>query len=532
MGNPDLRGENASTLQRMPIRTPFGQSPIRTISRFFLICAVILLTIVSCSSQTYWPTDGWRTNTPEQQGMDSDKLCEALDYIQEHHLNVHSLLIVRNGYLVLDVCFYPYNQNDIHDVASVTKSITSTLAGIAVSEGKIKSLSQPMISFFPAPVANNDERKQKITIGHLLSMTSGLQCEAGLNELTLLRMKESANWIKFMLDLPMAEEPGKKFAYNSGGMHLVSGIVTRVTGQSAAEFARHSLFEPLGIRDFEWPSDPQSISHGWGDLHLHPRDMAKIGYLWLNQGVWNGKRLISADWMQQAAQVHAKDGTGEYGYGFWIRPDIGLYEALGRGGQRISVLPSKNMIVVYTGGGFEPGELGKFLMGAIKSDRPLPGNKTAVAQLQAAVGRAADAPPSKTAPPLPPLTAEISGNIFEFDENPAGLEELTLAFKPGAEATVRMAFADHRFTDKLLSERPIGLDDVPRFSPDGRFGLPVGLKGFWKDDTTFVLDYDEIANINHYQFELEFLGEKNVSIRLSEKTGTVNLSFAGKRKVQ
>jgi hypothetical protein len=224
--------------------------------------------------------------------------------------------------------------------------------------------------------------------------------------------------------------------------------------------------------------------------------------------------------------------TCQWSYGFWIHPDIDLYEALGRGGQRISLLPSKNMIVVYTGGGFEPGELAKFLMGAIKSDRPLPENKTAVAQLQAAVERATVAPPSKMAPPLPPLAAEISGNIFEFDENPAGLKELTLVFKPGAEATVRMAFTDHRFTDKLVSERPIGLDDVPRFSPDGRFGLPVGLKGFWKDDTTFVLDYDEIANINHYQFELIFLGEKNVSIRLSEKTGTVNLSFAGKRKMQ
>lgn len=187
--------------------------------------------------------------------------------------------------------------------------------------------------------------------------------------------------------------------------------------------------------------------------------------------------------------------------------------------------------MVFTGGGFEPGEVGKFLLAAIKSDQPLPENKAAFAQLTAAVKRAAVAPPSRSIPPLPPLARKISGNVFQFDENPASLKELTMTFRPRLEATVRLAFADDRFTDKLVSVRPVGLDGIPRLSPDGRFGLPVGLKGFWRDNTTFVLDYDEIANINHYQFELKF-SEKDVSIQLSEKTGTVNLSFAGKRKTQ
>lgn len=501
-----------------------------TLERLLLICAAILILSIPASSQTYWPTHGWRTSTPEQQGMDSEKLREAMDYIREHDLSVHSMLIVRNGYVVLDAYFYPYNEKDVHDVASVTKSITSTLAGVAMNEGKIKSLSQPVLSFFPSFVANNDERKQRLTIEHLLSMTSGLQCEPRKNELTLLQMKESADWVKFMLDLPMADGPGRKFVYCSGGMHLLSGIITRATNQSANDYARRSLFEPLGIRNVKWPADPQGVSHGWGDLHLHPHDMAKIGYLWLNQGMWNSRYLISADWMRQATQIHAKSGSDEYGYGFWIRSGAGLYEAVGRGGQRISVVPSKNLVVVFTGGGFEPGDIGKFLLAAIKSDQSLPENQTAFAQLTAAVKRAAASPPSKSVSPLTPLAGEISGNVFQFDENPAGLKELTLTFRPGAEATVRLTFADNRFTDKLMSVRPIGLDGVPRISPDGRFGLPVGLKGFWKDDTTFVLDYDEIANINHYQFELKF-SEGGVSVQLSEKTGTINLSFAGKRKL-
>ncbi len=259
--------------------------------RLLLNCAAILILAVPSWGQEYWPTHGWRTTAPEQQGMDSDKLREALDYIQQRDLNIHSLLIVRNGYVVLEAYFYPYNEKDVHDVASVTKGITSTLVGIAIDEGKIKSTREPVLGFFSEDsVAHNEASKQKITVEHLLTMTSGLQCEPRNNELTLLQMKQSDNWVKFMVDLPMAEEPGRKFVYCSGGMHLLSGIISRVSGESAYDFARRSLFEPLGIRDAIWPSDLQGVSHGWGNLHLHPRDMAKIGYLWLNRGIWNDQR--------------------------------------------------------------------------------------------------------------------------------------------------------------------------------------------------------------------------------------------------
>jgi CubicO group peptidase (beta-lactamase class C family) len=499
--------------------------------KVFLNCAAILILAVPSWAQTYWPTNGWRVTTPEQQGMDSDKLREALDHIQQRDLSIHSLLIVRNGYVVLDAYFYPYNEKNVHDVASVTKGITSTLVGIAIDEGKIKSVREPVVKFFSEnPVAHNEASKQRLTLEHLLTMTSGLQCEPGNNELTLLQMKQSDSWVKFMVNLPMAEEPGRKFVYCSGGMHLLSGIISRVSGGSAYMFALRSLFEPLGIRDAVWPADPQGVSHGWGDLHLHPRDMAKIGYLWLNQGTWNGRRVISADWVDQSTRVHAAAGPdNEYGYGLWIRSGTGLYEALGRGGQRISVVPSKKIIVVFTGGGFEPGEIGKFLFAALKSDQPLPENRAAVARLEVAAKRVAIARSPKAVQPLPPLATKISGKIFEFDKNPLGLKELTLNFNSEAEVSLRLSFADNRFTNKLVSERPIGLDGVPRLSSDGRFGLPVGLKGFWKDNETFVFDYDEIANINAYRFELK-LSDKDVLVKLAEKTGTTQLSFAGKLK--
>jgi hypothetical protein len=135
----------------------------------------------------------------------------------------------------------------------------------------------------------------------------------------------------------------------------------------------------------------------------------------------------------------------------------------------------------------------------------------------------------KPVAPLPSLAMRISGKIFEFDQNLLGLKEISFTFQPGAEATMRSSFNTRRFTDQLVSVRRVGLDDVPRISQGGRFNLPVGLKGFWKDNETFVLDYDEIANINHYQFEMKF-SEREVLVKLSEKTGTAQLEFAGRVK--
>jgi CubicO group peptidase (beta-lactamase class C family) len=236
---------------------------------FLLVLRLFILVVVlSCLSlaatpppqaPAYWPTNGWRSSTPEQQGMDSVKLAEALDYIRRHDINIHSLLLVRNGYVVLDAYFYPYDEKSVHDVASATKSITATLIGIAIDQGKIKSVRQAVPELFSqSSIANPDERKTRLTLESLLSMTSGLKCQPEDNELTLHQMMESKDWVQFMLDLPMAKEPGSRFVYCSGGTHLISGVVSKATGMTAFDFARRSLFEPLGIHEAVWPADPRA----------------------------------------------------------------------------------------------------------------------------------------------------------------------------------------------------------------------------------------------------------------------------------
>jgi CubicO group peptidase (beta-lactamase class C family) len=479
------------------------------------------------TTEIYWPTGGWRSSSPEAQGMDSVKLAEALKYAATRKVPIHNLLIIRNGYVVLDANFYPYQAGQLHDGASMTKSITSTLIGIAMGQHKLTGVNQPVVSLFPQrTIANRDPQKERITIGNLLTMTSGLDCRFGSGEITLREMMQSRDWIQFMLDLPMAAEPGSKYEYCSGGMHLLSGIISKATGIDALEFARREMFQPLGISQVAWPADPNGVTYGWGDLHLQPRDWAKIGYLWLHNGRWENRQIIPADWMQAAAQVHSRAPWGdEYGYGFWIYPDRKppIYEANGRGGQRLTVVPALNLVVVFTGGGFEPGDIGNFIGQSIKSDKPLPENPVGVTGLARGISDAARPPETQSVAAQGSIAKAISGKTYQLENNPAGLKSLSVTFSPGNEALIRLDFLDGR-----REQRPVGLDGVPRLSPGGRFGLPVAITGAWESDDTFVLNYDEVANINSYRFRLTFSGE-SVSVGLKEATGLIDARFGGRQ---
>lgn len=468
--------------------------------------------------QVDWPTQGWRRSSPEAQGMDSEVLAEAFDEIRRRHIAIHSLTIVRNGTLVLDAYFWPFQDNLLHDMASVTKSVTSTLVGIAIGQHKLNGVTQPVTALLGTPAsAIIDPRKKRLTVEHLLTMTSGLDCHAQQGEITLTQMRRSSDWIQFMLDLPMVAEPGDIYEYCSGGMHLLSGIITKATGVSALDFARRTLFVPLGIHDAAWPSDAQGVSHGWGDLHLQPRDMAKIGYLWLRGGRWKNRQLVPADWMRAAVQVHAHPASSpgaEYGYGLWIYPDRSppIFEGLGRGGQRISVVPAKDLVVVFTGGEFEPGDIGQFIGRAIKSDHALAENPAGAARLASAVRAATEQPAARPVATAPKQEEMISGRTYVLDANPFDLKSFALTFSGGATARLQLELGD-----RLDGPRPVGLDGVPRVSSDGRFGLPVAVSGTWQSDGTFDLDYDEVGNINKRRFRLTF-ADKGTSVELSERS--------------
>ena len=493
--------------------------------------AFIILFVTVSFAQSPWPTRGWRTSTPEEQGLNSNKLAEAVEFVVREKVRAHSLLVIRNGFVVADVYFYPYAPNTRHDVASVTKSITSTLIGMAIDRGLIKDVAQPVLGLFADRTASNlDSRKRAMTLEHLLMMESGLECINSPTEVTLFRMMGSPDWVQFMLDLPMTDAPGSRFAYNSGAVHLLSALTRKSSGMKALDFARRSLFEPLGISDVVWPSDPRGEdNNGWGDLQLRPHDMAKIGYLFLNKGLWEGKHVLSSDWVRAATEKRVSLPGGEsYGYLWWMPAQPpGLVEARGRGGQRIIIWQEKNAVIVFTGGGFEPGRVGRHLLAAFESDRPLPANPAGVAQLETSIKSAA-APPAASkneAAPLSKIAAAISGKRYVLEPNPRSLQSMTLTFKDKAEAILRFALAPG-FSDTSELEYLVGLDGILRFSP-GRYGLPVSCKGAWKSPDTFVIEMDEVANINRFLVEMTF-ADGRLNGKLAETTGLGSIPIRGK----
>jgi len=500
--------------------------PLTIVALLVLLLVPRLRGPVPLAAPTYWPTQGWQSSTPEEQGFDSTKTAAGLQVMRDKNINIHSLLVVRNGKVVVDAAFYPYDGSTVHDQASVTKSIMAGLVGIAAEQGKL-SLDAPMLSFFPdRTVANRDALKERITVRHLASMSSGLECTAERDEETLQQMQASPDYVQFILDRKVVAEPGTRFIYCSPAIHLLSPILQRATGMTALEFARQNLFAPLGIQDALWESDPQGFSDGWGDLYLHPRDMAKIGYLWLNKGQWNGQQVVPREWVEASIKVQMAE-TGDddkYGYGWWItNEDRGEYAAIGRGGQRILVLPALNAIVVTTGGGFEYDEIVPFLEpAAVNMQQPLPANPGGVAQLEAAVKAIAQPPAPQPVAPLPDTAREISGKTFVFEPNPAEIETAVLNFDESAEASL----AVKNFGRKQVVSSPIGLDGIYRMS-SGDHNLPQGYRGSWPDAQTFAFEYDNIANNDYATYRLRFEGDR-VLLSGQETAHELGTQFEGR----
>jgi CubicO group peptidase (beta-lactamase class C family) len=447
----------------------------------------------------------WPSTPPETQGFDSGALAEVVLAARASGKPVHSLTIVRGGDVILDVAFYPYDPSTLHDMASVTKSVTTSLIAIAAAEGKL-DLDAPMISFFPGrQIANRDARKEKVTIRQLTQNTSGLACIGAPEEVTLAQMAASPDFVQFALDLPMTAEPGTRFDYCSPGMHLLSAIIQQATGKTAFEYAKEKLFGPLGIIQVAWDPDPQGITRGWGDLHLVPLDMVKIGELWLHAGAWEGRLLIPVDWLEAATTRAVKsDRYEDYGSGFWVGPKaepVPYFFAAGRGGQRILVAPGLDLIITTTGGGFDPGDIIDPVVATLTDPaNPLSLNLAGEARLRDAVAVASSAPVAKPVPPLPAIASIVSGKTYTFPTNPYGLEALQVAFRDGAEAILTLTDRDGTIG------RPVGLDGVYRWS-SGPNGVRLGISGRWSDRNTLEFDYNTVGDIRAYTITARYVGD-------------------------
>jgi CubicO group peptidase (beta-lactamase class C family) len=299
--------------------------------------------------EVFWPTQGWRTSTPEAQGMDGEKLEAVLEAARMPHLGLHSLLVIRHGSIVKEKYFSPYSENASHALHSCTKSFVSALMGIAIDKGYLADTARLVLGFFPRSFALTDSRKRALTVDNLLTMSAGLGWVEADETYQSLDTLPDGDWVKYILDLPMVAEPGGRFDYSSGSSHLLGAIIQQASGKNLYDFARESLFRPLGIADPRWERDPDGLPVGGWGLHLSPRDMAKLGYLYLHEGLWEGKQVVPAAWVRESTRPHIKaTGGWSYGYQWWVDPDVPLFAALGRYGQSIFVVPRLDLVVVFT----------------------------------------------------------------------------------------------------------------------------------------------------------------------------------------
>ena len=303
----------------------------------------------------YWPTAGWKTSIPEAQGMVSAKLLIADEFIQNRLPDAFSLLVVKNGYLVFEK-YYSWGSPDKYAVVhSVTKSVTSALIGIALDKGYLNSVDQKLVDFFPEYVTDeSDPRKKEISLRHLLTMSAGFRWND--RGPSMRNWYLSPDWVKFAVQLPQENNPGDIFNYNSSTSHLLSVILSKSTETSTLDFAKKYLFEPLGIQSAYWHQDPQGYYIGGFGLGLSARDLAKFGFLYLNNGYWNGQSIVSESWVKESTgqQIqslsHPIYGKFGYGYQWWVKKvdDCNSFRAWGRRGQFIAVVPKLDLVIVVT----------------------------------------------------------------------------------------------------------------------------------------------------------------------------------------
>ncbi len=341
-----------------------------------------------------WPTKEWTTGTPESQGVSGAALSDLDRAIAGGtYGNVDWLVVTRGGVLVFDKryprdyarisrgksgpigcgegCtdaaamhefnyFHPkwhpfYQGRDVHTLQSVTKSIAATVIGTALHRGRISNVEVPFLPFFKdRDLSRVDPRLRRATLDDLLTMRSGIEWHEQDRPLddtnTTVQLEKSKDWIQFTLDQPMDADPGSKWSYNSGGSQLMSGVIRAATGQHIDDYARTTLFEPLGIRGFHWKKTPTGHPDTEGGLYLSAPDLAKIGLLYLRDGEWNGVRLLPRGWVATATKRHASGlrGGWDYGYQWWItsRNGVDIWAGRGFGGQTLIVIPSRDIVGV------------------------------------------------------------------------------------------------------------------------------------------------------------------------------------------
>jgi len=388
--------DGMAAVSENPLQKKEALVHLRTVAAILAVASTLGI-VAPAAAQEPWPTRDWASASPAEVGLDARVLAAFdADLAAGKYGLVDSMLVIRHGRVAYERSYRhdydaifgeqakrasglnaldpggPYNyfnpwwhpfyrRGELHSMQSVTKTVASVVIGVASARGEFPSLATPILKFFDGTkVANVDERKRRVTIRNLLTMTGGFDWNENLpyndprNSASL--MEASADWVRFTIDLPMAREPGSQFNYSSGESELLAHVFRVATGSDIEEYAAGNLFAPLGITDYYWKRTPTGLADTEGGLYLRSHDLAKIAYLFLKNGVWQGRQVVTPDWITSSVTPAVDVGRAgvKYGYKWWLYPygegnSKLAWAGSGFGGQMPIIVPDQDLVIVFTG---------------------------------------------------------------------------------------------------------------------------------------------------------------------------------------
>jgi hypothetical protein len=435
---------------------------------------------------------GLPRSSPEAQGVSSEGIRKFIAAANASGVGWHSFMLLRHGHVVAEGWWKPFEASFTHTLYSLSKSFTSTAIGLLVKDGKL-NIDATVGSFFPDEVpASPGEHFSQMKVRHLLSMNTGHA------EDTMPKLRASNdNWTKTFLSQPVAFEPGTHFLYNTGATYMLGAIVHKITGQTLAAFLQPRLFQPLDINGYDWETSPQGLNTAGYGLRIKTEDIAKFGQLYLQQGRWNGKEILTADWVKAATsyQTKSQEGNGDwsqgYGYQFW-RCKPGFYRGDGAYGQFCIVMPEQDAVMAVTSESWDMQQsmttIWENILPAIQSG-PLPANETSFSALKKELSNLTL--PVTRGSLLSPISSRYQNKIFKVDNNGFGVTQTTFNFTkdachwttttPNGKTTMKFGWENWL----LNNDHAVYIFPVP-----GRIHVPSRIAGTatWINDHTLQLN--------------------------------------------
>lgn len=464
-----------------------------------------------------------KRSTPEEQGIPSSAILEFIEAVEQSEQELHSFMLLKNDAVVAEGWWSPYGQDIPHLMFSLSKSFTSTAVGMAIDDG-LFSVDDTVLSFFPDEAPDHvSDYLASMRVKHLLTMATGHDVKT----FPFMYSREDNNWAKGFFEVPIPYEPGTFFFYNSGASYMLSEIVQRKTGKNLMEYLTPRLFEPLGIEGAYWQTSPQGVQLGAIGLSLKTEDIARFGQLYLHKGMWQGKRLLSEAWIEEATAKQVSNGSDPqsdweqgYGYQFW-RSKHGLYRGDGAFGQFCIVMDAYNAVLAVTSAVQDMqivmNLVWDILLPALDSDTAIESGEDYQRLTEKLANLHIDPIEAQS---VSPLAEQVSGVVYNADQNALGIEQFSLNF---TDSGCVFTFDDESITAGYGAWHK---DEATIFNEIWLEGkIPLVACGTWLSDTGFRLVTRLYETPYVYTFDFEFDGDNvhltvqiNVSLISTEPT--------------